>query len=179
MTVAGVLSGVGLWTNAGTGTLTLTGTNTFTNPLNISSGTAISRSRPSSERNRTVLEAAVGDASGCLSAQDHSTMTCPRYADSSMPTTWGSDTGPALTAALIISDIAGASTCVVSAAKPARSTSPSAALAGLGFDRSPILKLSAPTELIACRASGTSMSRRESISDVFRRARAEPIASLS
>ncbi len=53
-----------------------------------------------------------------------------------------------------MSDIAGASTWVVSAAKLARSTSPSAATAGFGLDRSPILKLSAPTELIAWRASG-------------------------
>ena len=45
--------------------------------VNIKRGTAISRSRSSRERNRTVVDS-VAQALGCLSAQDHSTMTWPR-----------------------------------------------------------------------------------------------------
>jgi ABC-type cobalamin/Fe3+-siderophores transport system ATPase subunit len=52
-------------------------------------------------------------------------------------------------------------------------------LAGLGLDRSPIRKPRAPTELMAWRASGTSMSRRESVKEDLSRARAAPMASLS
>lgn len=88
-----------------------------------------------------------------------------------MATASGSATGPAVIAWLSMSDIAGASTWVVKAAKLVRSTSVSPGLAGLGLDRSPIRKPRAPTELIACRASGTSMSRRESVNDDLSRAR--------
>src|SRR4051794_33328561 len=77
-----------------------------------------------------------------------------------MATASGSDTGLSRRAWLSMSDMAGASTWVVRAAKLVRSTSVSPGLAGLGLDRSPILKLRAPTELMAWRASGTSMSRR-------------------
>jgi hypothetical protein len=79
-----------------------------------------------------------------------------------MATASGSETGPLVMALLSKSDMAGASTWVVRAAKLVRSTWVWPCLAGLGLDRSPILKLSAPTELMAWRPSGTSMSRRES-----------------
>ena len=45
--------------------------------VKVKRGTAISRSRPSSERKRTVVDSAASGL-GCLRAQDHSTMTWPR-----------------------------------------------------------------------------------------------------
>src|SRR6202023_3477776 len=71
---------------------------------------------------------------------------------------------------LSMSDMTGASTWVVRAAKLVRSTSVSPGLAGLGLDRSPIRKPRAPTELMAWRARGTSMSRRESVKEDLRSA---------
>ena len=46
--------------------------------VKVKRGTAISRSRPSRERNRTVVDSVASLASGGLRAQDHSTMTWPR-----------------------------------------------------------------------------------------------------
>src|SRR4051812_21541397 len=70
-----------------------------------------------------------------------------------------------------MSDMAGASTWGGRAAKLGRSASVSPRAAGLGLDRSPIRKPSAPTELMAWRASGTSMSGRESVKEDLSRAR--------
>src|SRR5262245_39898059 len=101
--------------------------------VNVRRGTAISRSRPSRDLKRTVVDS-MWSGLGWVRAQDHSTMTWPRYAVSSIATASGSDTGPLLIAWLSMSDIAGASTWVVRAAKLVRSTSPWAASAGLGLD---------------------------------------------
>jgi hypothetical protein len=96
-----------------------------------------------------------------------------------MATASGSETGPSVMAVLSMSDMAGASTWLVRAAKLVRSISVSPGLAGLGLDRSPIRKPSAPMELMVWRASGTSMLRRESVKEDLSRARAAPMASLS
>ena len=49
-----------------------------TGSVNIKCGTSISRSRPSRDWKRTVTDLEPCADSGCLSAQDHSTMTWPR-----------------------------------------------------------------------------------------------------
>src|ERR1041385_3640281 len=74
-----------------------------------------------------------------------------------MATASGRLTGPVVMAWLSMSDMAGASTWVVRAAKLVRSTSVSPGLAGLGLERSLILKPRAPMELMAWRASGAAV----------------------